>query len=134
MKVLSIRVSVGDNNINNLRYVDDKVLIADLEEKLQNVLTTFTVKSENKGLQLNAKKTDCMVISKRADIPICNILFKAERIKQVSTFKYLGFTITPDVRCDTEIKKRIALSKDTFTKMMSISPIEISEFTPKSTL
>ena len=27
-------------------------------------------------------------------------------------FKYLGFTITPDARCDTKIKKRIALSKD----------------------
>ena len=33
---------------------------------------------------------------------------------------YLGFTITPDARCDTEIKKRVALSKDTFTKMKSI--------------
>ena len=31
----------------------------------------------------------------------------------------MGFT-TPDVRCDTEMKKRIALSKDTFTKMKSI--------------
>ena len=61
-----------------------------------------------------------MVISKQSDIPVCNILFKGERIKQVDTFKYLGFTITPDARCDTEIKKRIALSKDTFTKIMSI--------------
>ena len=26
-------VRVGDNNINNLRYADDTVLIADLEEK-----------------------------------------------------------------------------------------------------
>ena len=60
-----------------------------------------------------------MVISKQSGIPVCNILCKGERIKQVDTFKYLGFTITPDARCDTEIKK-IALSKDTFTKMKSI--------------
>ena len=32
----------------------------------------------------------------------------------------MGFTISPDARCDTEIKKRITLSKDTFTKMKSI--------------
>ena len=32
----------------------------------------------------------------------------------------MGFTITPNARCDKEIKKRIALSKDTFTKMKSI--------------
>ena len=35
---------------------------------------------------------------------------KGERIKQVVTFRYLGFTIIPDARCDTEIKKRKALS------------------------
>ena len=55
-------VRVGGNNIKNLRYADDTVLIADLEENLQNILTTVTVKSESKGLQLNAKKTECMVI------------------------------------------------------------------------
>ena len=41
-------------------------------------------------------------------------------MKQVDTFKYLGFTITPGASCDTEIKKRIALSTDKFTKMKSI--------------
>ena len=96
------------------------MLIADLEGKMQNILAKVTVESENKGLQLNPKKTECMVISKQSDIPVCSILRKGEKIKQVDTFKYLGLTITPDVRCDTEIKKRIALSQDTFTKMKSI--------------
>ena len=114
-------VRVEGNNINNLRYADGTVLIANSEEKLRNILTTATVESENKGLQLNSKKTECMVISKQSDIPVCNILCKGERIKQVDTFKYLGFTITPDARCDTEVKKRIVLSKDTFTKIKSIS-------------
>ena len=61
-----------------------------------------------------------MVISKQSDNPVCDILCKGERIKQVDTFKYLGFKITPDARCDREIKKGIALSKGTFTKMKSI--------------
>ena len=61
-----------------------------------------------------------MVISKQSDVPVCDILCKGDRIKQVDTCKYLGFIITPDARCDTEIKKRIALSKDTFSKMKSI--------------
>ena len=113
-------VRVGGNNTNNLRFTDDTVLIADSEEKLQNILTTVTVESESKGLQLNAKKTGCMVISIQSDIPLCNIICKGERIKQVDTFKYFGFTIPPDARCNTEIKKRIAFSKDTFTQMKSI--------------
>ena len=50
-------VRVGGNNI----YADGTVLIADSEEKLQNILAPVTVKSENKGLRLNAKKTECMV-------------------------------------------------------------------------
>ncbi|GFN73579.1 endonuclease-reverse transcriptase [Plakobranchus ocellatus] len=113
-------VKVGGININNLRYANDIVLIADSEEKLKGILTTVTIESENKGLQLNAEKIECMVISKQSDVPECNISCKEGRIKQVRTFKYLGFTITPDARCDTEIQRIIALSKDTFIKMKSI--------------
>ena len=59
-------------NINNqrLKYADETVLIAKSEEKLQNILTTVTAESENKGLQVNAKKTECMVISKQSDIAV----------------------------------------------------------------
>ena len=57
-----------------------------------------------------------MVISKQSSISVCNILCKGDRIKQVGTSKYLGFTMTPDGICDTERKKRI----DTFTKMKFI--------------
>ena len=108
-------VRVGGNNINNPSYENNTALIADSEEKLQSILTTVTVQSENKELQLNVKKTECMFISIQSDIPVCNILCTGKRIKQVGTFEYLGFTIIPDARCDTEIKKRTALSKDTFT-------------------
>ena len=103
-----------------MRYDDDTVLIADSEEKLQKILTTVARESENKGLQLNAKKTECMVVSKQADTPICNISCKGEQIKQVDNFRYLGCTITPDAKCDEEIRKRIAMSKDTFSTMESI--------------
>ena len=41
------------------------MLIADSKEKLQSILTTVTVESENKGLQLKARKTECMVIPKQ---------------------------------------------------------------------
>ena len=56
-----------------------------------------------------------MVISKQAGTPVCN--YKGERIKQVGTFKYLGFKITPDAA--QKQRNRIALSKETFTKMKS---------------
>ena len=50
-----------------IRYADDTVLMADSVEKSLNILTIVSVESENKGLQLNAKKTECMVISKKPE-------------------------------------------------------------------
>ena len=42
------------------------------------------------------------------------------KIKQVNQFKCLVFTITSDGNCDTEIKKRIAIAKDTFSKLSTV--------------
>ena len=66
------------------------------------------------------KKMECMVISKKVAIPQCNTACNGERIRQVNAFKYLGCTITPDGKCDTEIKKRIGQSEATFTNMKCI--------------
>ncbi|GFO49978.1 aspartate--tRNA ligase, cytoplasmic [Plakobranchus ocellatus] len=61
-----------------------------------------------------------MVISKKSSNPKCNLISKGEEIKQVTKFKYLGYLITSDGRCTSEISKRIAMAKDTFQKMKPI--------------
>ena len=61
-----MKLSVGGNKINNLTHAENTVFIADSVEKLKNVLTTVTIESKNKELQLNAKKTVCMIISKQS--------------------------------------------------------------------
>ena len=58
-------VKINGENINNIRYADDTVLIADSEENLQRVLDITIEKSKEMGLTLNVKKTECMVISKK---------------------------------------------------------------------
>ena len=113
-------IGVGDQKIKNLRYADYTVVIADSEENLQTILTTVTEESEKLGQQLNVKKTECIVISRKTVIPKCNIACKGDKIKQVNTFKYLGCTLTPDCKGDTEIKKRIGQSKTTFSNMKCI--------------
>ena len=57
-----------------------------------------------------------------------------ERIKQEVTFKYSSFTITPDARCDTEKKKRITLSRDTFSKLKSSTCDEAIDYRRTITL
>ena len=66
-------VIVGGTNTNNLRFADDGVLIATSEEELQDLLDTVDQASLERGLHLNITKTKCMVITKKNDIPNCNI-------------------------------------------------------------
>ena len=50
--------------INNLRYADDTVIIAETEEELQQLIDIVVRESENKGLDLNRPKSFTMVFSK----------------------------------------------------------------------
>ena len=113
-------VKINGENINNIRYADDTVLIADSKENLQRLLDITIEKSEEMGLTLNVKKTECMVISKKAIAPSCNLQSRGQQIKLVKKFKYLGYMITSDGKCITEIKKRIATAKGAFRKLSLI--------------
>ena len=46
-----------------LRYADDTVLIPENKEDLRQLLTIFEEESRKKGLQLNSKKIELMMIS-----------------------------------------------------------------------
>ena len=113
-------IEVNGENINNIRYADDTALIAGSKKALQSLINIVVTESERMGLSLNVKKTECMVVSKKSINPKCKVEINGEVIKQVQKFKYLGYTITSDGRCNTEIKRRIAIAKDCFTKMKSI--------------
>ena len=113
-------LKVNGENLNNLRYADDTVLMAESVQQLQKLLDTVVLASEKMGLSLNVKKTECMVVSKKSSNPRCSLVSKGEHIKQVTKFKYLGYLITSDGRCTTEIRKRIAMAKETFQKMKPI--------------
>ena len=47
-------------NINNLRYADDTILMAESEEELKNLLIRVKEESEKAGLKLNIQKTMIM--------------------------------------------------------------------------
>ncbi|GFN86282.1 retrovirus-related pol polyprotein from type-1 retrotransposable element r2 [Plakobranchus ocellatus] len=53
-------IKVGGQNINNLRYAHDTVLIAENKEDLQKLLNIVEEESRKKGLELNSKKTEVM--------------------------------------------------------------------------
>ncbi|GFR60263.1 retrovirus-related Pol polyprotein from type-2 retrotransposable element R2DM [Elysia marginata] len=65
-------LKIGGRMINNLRYADDTVLVAENEEDLQNLLDIAVRESKKMGLELNSKKTEVMVINLK-EIPGCDI-------------------------------------------------------------
>ena len=56
-------IKIARRNINNLRYADDTILIAESEEKLRSLLMKVKEESEKVDLKLNIQKTKIMASS-----------------------------------------------------------------------
>ena len=108
--------ATGGRNINNLRYADDTVLIADSQEKLQGIVTTVREAREEKGLTVNVDKTEVMVISYKTQVPRCSVRVNDKIIKQVRRFCHLGSYIIEDARCIEEIKEDCVKQKMLFRR------------------
>ena len=50
-------IKIVRRNINNLRYGDDTILLAESEEELKSLLMRVKEESEKVGLKLNIQKT-----------------------------------------------------------------------------
>ena len=85
-----------------MRTIGPTVLLAESEEELQRLLDVVVKESEKKELAINCKKTECLVATKKKQIPKCVLKVKKQTIKQVSSFNYLGSTITEDARCENK--------------------------------
>ena len=49
-------IKIAGRNINNLRYADDTILMAESEEELKSLLMKVKEESEKAGLKLNIQK------------------------------------------------------------------------------
>ena len=53
-------IKIARRNINNLRYADDTILMAESEEELKSLLMKVKEESEKVGLKLNIQKAKIM--------------------------------------------------------------------------
>ena len=74
-------IKIAGRNINNLRYADDTILMAESEEELKSLLMKVKVESEKFGLKLNIQKTKIM-----ASGPITSWQIDREILETVSDF------------------------------------------------
>ena len=73
-------IKIAGRNINNLRYADDTILMAESEEELKRLLITVKEKSGKVGLKLNIQKTKIM-----ASGPITSWQIDGKQWKQCQT-------------------------------------------------
>ena len=90
--------------INNLRYVDDIILMAESEEELKSLLMKVEEESENVGLKLNIQKTEIM-----ASGSITSWQIGEETLETVVDFIFLSSKITADGDCSHEYKDAYSL-------------------------
>ena len=97
-------VNVGGVNINNLRYADDMVLLAENNTDLQELVTAINNKGKRYGMEVNITRTKGMIVSKKEMVPEIKISIEGKNIQQVKEMIYLGFMATENGNCEREIK------------------------------
>ena len=102
-------------NINNLRYEDDTILVAESEEELKSLLMKVKEESEKVGLKFNIQKMKNM-----ASCPITSWEIDGETVEIVSDFIFWGSKITADDDCSHEIKRHLLLERKVMTNLDSI--------------
>ena len=104
-------IKIAGRNINNLRYADDIILMAESEE-LKSLLMKVEEENEKIGLKLNIQKTKIM-----ASGPISSWQIDGET---VTDFIFGGSKITAYGDCSHEIKRRLLLGRKVMTNLDSI--------------
>ena len=108
-------ISITGRNINNLRYADDTIFMAESEEELKSLLMKVKEECEKAGLKLNIQKMKIMAFS-----PITSWQIDGETMETVTHIIFLGSKITADGDCSHEIKRRLLLGRKVMINLDNI--------------
>ena len=103
-------IKIAGKNINNLRYADDTILMAESEEEQKSLLMKVKEESEKVGLKLNIHKTKIM-----ASDPIISWQIDGETVVD---FIFGGSKIDTVGDCSHEIKRCLLLRRKVMTKLL----------------
>lgn len=122
-KISKIGIQVGGRRINNIRYADDTVLIAENEDDLKRILKIVNETSIRYGLRINPIKTKTIVVSRdntTKQVKPVTLTINGQNVEQVRSFVYLGTRVTDDGRTERELRRRIGRSKSQFMNMREL--------------
>ena len=92
------RNKIAGRSINNLRYADDTILIAEGKEELKSLLMSVKEENEKAGLKLNIQNIKIM-----ASNPITSWQIDGGKVELVTDFLFLGSKITVNGEYSHEI-------------------------------
>ena len=108
-------IKIAARNINNIRYADESMFIAESKKELKSLLMSVKEESEKRGLKLNIQKTKIIASS-----PINSWQIDVEAMETVRDFIFLGSKITEDGDCSHEIKRCLLLGRKAMTNLDSM--------------
>ena len=112
-----VGIKVNGEWINNIRYADDTVLLADSMADLQKLLDMINERGRAMGLEINTKKTKFMIVSRNPQNHRDAVLTCNDRpLQRVDKFRYLGTWLCDSWESDVEIRSRIEQARDSFQK------------------
>ena len=107
-------IKIAGRNINNLRYADDTILMAESEE-WKSLFMKVKEENEKVGFKLNIQKTKIM-----ASGPITSWQIDGETVETESDFIFWGSKIIADGDRSHEIKRCLLLERKAMTNLDSI--------------
>jgi ribosomal protein S10 len=110
-------VKIGGRKVSCVRFADDMAILAEDQEDLETSVKKLEEACKTYGMKINAKKTKVMNVGSEKDMVI---RVGGVRMEQVNSFKYLGSFLTEDWRCEKEVRARIGIAKEAFTRMKRI--------------
>ena len=105
-------IKTARRHINNLRYVDDTTLMAEIEVQVKSFFMRVKEEIEKVGLKLNIQKTKIM-----ASGLITAWQIEGEEVEVVTDFLFLGSKITVDGDCSHEIRRCLLLGRKAMTNV-----------------
>ena len=107
-------IKIASRNINNLRFADDAIRMAESEGELKSLLMKVKEESEKGGLKLNIQKTKIMVSGPITSWKIDGETGNSDRLY------FFGSKITADGDCSCEIKRHFLLGRKVVTNLDSM--------------
>ena len=105
-------IKIARRNINNLRYADDTILMAESKEEQKSLLMKV---KEQSGLRLSIQQTKIM-----ASGLITSWQIDGEAMETVTKFIFLGSKIIANSDCSHEIKRHLLPGRKAITNLDSL--------------